>query len=114
LALRPDRHATADPLLAARRPEPAPIGLEADQEGAVEMHCAGHGVAVKAERVLLVAAGRHLVLVAQPELDELDAIGEAVSELAGQVSEAMAVSPPHHSPVHLPEARDFPPQPAPD
>ena len=47
LDLRADRHAAADSLLAARRPEPAAIGIEADHEGTVEAEGAGYGIAVE-------------------------------------------------------------------
>src|SRR5262249_9128630 len=106
LDLRADRHAAANPLLAARRPEPAAIGLETDHEGTMKADGARYGIAMNPERVALVAAGRDLILVAQAELDELDAIGEAVPEPGGQLGEAMPVARPNHALVDLAKKRD--------
>ena len=55
--------------------------------------------------------GGNLNLVAQAQLDELDAIGEVVPELAGQDGEAVPVAGPSHTLIDLAEKGDVRPMP---
>ena len=112
LDLRTDRHAAANPPLAARRPKPAPIGFEAGHERTVKTDGTGHGIAMKPHRVPLVAIGRDLVLVTQAELYELDTIGKVMAELASHVGEAMSIARPNHTLVDLTKEYDVRPMPA--
>ena len=107
LDLRADRHAAADPLLAARRSEPAAIGLEAHHERTMKAEAANQGIAVKSEQVLLAGACKDLVLVAEIELDKLDAISKGVPQPSGQLRKAMPVPRPDHALVDLAEQDDL-------
>src|SRR5262249_31311366 len=101
-----ERHAATDARLTARQAKPAPFGLEAGNEKTVKPDRTGHGVAVKSQQLGPTAVGETCMFVTQAKFDELDTIGELVSELAGQVRKAVLIARPCHALVHLAKQGD--------
>jgi hypothetical protein len=106
LDLGADRHATTDARLTSRQAKPASFSLEADNERTVKADRTCHGVAVKSHEIGLTAIGETFMFVTQAKFDELDTIGELVSELAGQIRKTVPIARPCHALVHLAEKGD--------